>query len=304
MTEQAQALESEVAQEIPEIQTEAAEVETGEVTEEVSNEELKDALEAADTNSEDEGDEEYTEIEYEGTVYNVPAELKEAFLRQSDYTRKTQEVAESRKQFETQKEAETRQLAETQQALQLQQQNLQGYAQIASLDAQIQQFEQVDWNSLINDNPVEAQKLQWQYGQLKEQRQNFAHQISQREQQVQLHQQQQIQQMVEQGKEVLAKEIEGWSPEVAKQLTDYGIAQGFNNAEMAQVIDPRQVKILHKAHLYDQMMAKAKTPQRAEVKPAPTKKVRSGRTANKDPSKMSTEEWMKWRNEQVAKQSR
>ncbi|OOZ36801.1 hypothetical protein [Solemya elarraichensis gill symbiont] len=298
MTDQAQAVESEVVEATPAVQPETTEVET-----EVTNEELKDALEAAGT-SEEEGEPEFTEIEYEGQTYNVPEELKEAFLRQSDYTRKTQEVAESRKEFETQKEAGTRQLVEVQQAMQLQQQNLQGYAQVASLDAQIQQFEQVDWNELINNDPVEAQKLQWQYGQLKEQRNQAAQQISQREQQVQLQQQQQIAQMVEQGKEVLAKEIEGWSPEVASQLTEYGKTQGFNDAEMAQVIDPRHVKILHKAHLYDQVIAKAKTRRPAGVKAAPTKKVTSGRTASKDPKKMTTDEWIAWRNKQVANKSR
>lgn len=36
------------------------------------------------------------EVEHEGKTYRVPKELKESFLRQSDYTRKTQELAQER----------------------------------------------------------------------------------------------------------------------------------------------------------------------------------------------------------------
>lgn len=40
------------------------------------------------------------EIEYEGSKYKLPPELKDAFLRHADYTRKTQEIAQQRKEFE------------------------------------------------------------------------------------------------------------------------------------------------------------------------------------------------------------
>src|SRR5438105_8523 len=48
------------------------------------------------------------EIEINGKKYTVPAELKDGYLMQADYTRKTQEVADIRKTVEAQKaEAET-----------------------------------------------------------------------------------------------------------------------------------------------------------------------------------------------------
>jgi len=40
------------------------------------------------------------EVEYDGVVYEVPNTLKDAILRQKDYTQKTQEVAETRKEVE------------------------------------------------------------------------------------------------------------------------------------------------------------------------------------------------------------
>ena len=43
-------------------------------------------------------DPEFEEVEYEGKRYALPKELKDAILRQSDYTRKTQELAQQREQ--------------------------------------------------------------------------------------------------------------------------------------------------------------------------------------------------------------
>ena len=52
-------------------------------------------------------------VEYEGQEYNIPPELKEAFLKNQDYTTKTQEMAEQRKDLETDRQR-------FQQAIQLQ----------------------------------------------------------------------------------------------------------------------------------------------------------------------------------------
>ena len=49
-------------------------------------------------------EEEAEEVDFEGKKYLVAKELKDALLRQSDYTRKTQEVAETRKQIEAERQ--------------------------------------------------------------------------------------------------------------------------------------------------------------------------------------------------------
>jgi hypothetical protein len=45
------------------------------------------------------------QIEHEGQVYEVPVALRGAFLRQADYTRKTQELAEHRRALLTERQA-------------------------------------------------------------------------------------------------------------------------------------------------------------------------------------------------------
>src|SRR5512137_2156323 len=58
--------------------------------------------EAEEQPAEDSG---YEEVDIDGEVYRVPPKLKEAVLRQSDYTRKTQEVAKAREQVTLQLKA-------------------------------------------------------------------------------------------------------------------------------------------------------------------------------------------------------
>lgn len=235
------------------------------------------------------------EIEYEGEKYKVPKNLKEAFLRHQDYTRKTQEVAEQRRAFEQQQ-------AQEKEHIQRQRQHIQDYAQIHALDMQIKQFEGVDWQKMIEADPVEAMKLDRQYRTLAEMRHGIATRIQQVEAQEAFSQQQHVAKLIEEGREVLKREIPNWSEQTQKAVSEYAISFGFKPEEVAQVIDPRHVKVLHKAMLYDQMMKKAATTPKAEVKPV--SKVSASRDgSSKDPDRMSTDEWLKWRNQQLRKQA-
>ena len=248
-----------------------------------------------DENAND-GEDESEEVDYEGKKYLLPKELKEALLRQSDYTRKTQEVAEARKSFEAQQQ-------QFQQHLQLQQQTLQDHAHLMTIEQQLEQFNALDWNAVIENDPVQAMKLQQQFNTLQNMRGQVATRIQQVQQEQLVRQQAELAKQIQSGQEVLAREIKGWSPELAKSLSAYGTNIGFSENDMASVIDPRQVKVLHKAYLYDQLIAKqAKKPASEPVKPATT--VRANSAPAKDPEKMTTEEWVRWRNKQVSNQRR
>ena len=73
--------------------------------------EASDEEEAEDEPEEDDESEEgLVEVEYDGVLYEVPSHLKDALMRASDYTQKTQEVAQQRKSTEvTMGELERRQ---------------------------------------------------------------------------------------------------------------------------------------------------------------------------------------------------
>lgn len=283
MDDQAYAVEPEAEDTYEEVQPEAT---TEEVTD-VDNDVDADV-------TEDDSEEELEEIEFNGKKYAVSKDMKDAFMRQDDYTRKTQEVAETRRQLEQAHKA-------FQERVEIQQRNLQGYAQVAAIDSQLQQYQQVDWNSLSDEDPVKAQQAYFQYQQLKDTRQAIATQISQAEQTALYERQLQAATYVEQGHEVLAKEIKGWSKELAKDLSKTGIdSYGFTESEMDNVADPRMVKVLHDAYQYRKMMKKAVSkPQAPDVKPV--KSIKGKGPARKDPGKMSTAEWMEWRNSQVSR---
>lgn len=236
-------------------------------------------------------EDEFYEVDYEGKQYKIPKELKDALLRQSDYTRKTQEVAEHRRQLE----AAQRQF---QMASQAQQQNLKAHAQLMALEDQIQRYQNVDFQKWMDEDPVEASKAYMSFNQLNGMREHLKQQISAHEQQRQFERQQNVARLIEEGQKVLKREIPNWSADTAKALKDYGQNLGFNDSELDQIHDPRIVKTLHKAYLYDQMMNKAKS-QPVQDQPKPVTKVGTKAGSSKDPEKMTTEEWVKWRNQQL-----
>ena len=240
--------------------------------------------------------EEFDEVEYDGKKYSVPKELKDAFLRQSDYTRKTQEVAEQRKAIE-------QHAMQVRQELEVQQRNIENHAKLVSIDQTLKQFENVDWQAYSDQDPVAAQKSWFQYQQMQQSRNDLTQQISQQEQQRQFQTQQQIARQLEEGHKELAREIKGWSPEKAKEIKSYALKAGFDEAQLSQLTDPKAVKMLHKAFLYDQMMSKAVKPTAADIKPTPVTKVGQKAGSTKDPDKMSAEEWLKWRENSLRKRA-
>lgn len=253
-------------------------------------EEVEDVNEETEVEESEEPESIYEEVEYEGNKYSLPPELKAALMRQSDYTQKTQEVAEQRK-------ALGEQYARFQQAAQAQQQNLQGYAQLHALQNQLNQYQGVNWNELSESDPTAAQQHFIQYSQLKDAVSNLSRNLEQ-QQQASLEQQRMLYaRQVEQGKAELARDIPGWSAETAKQITDHGASYGFTEQELHSVADPRMVKVLHDAMMYRQSLKKA-TEHKSTAKPV--SKIKGNAKVEKDPNKMSTDEWLKWRNKQLS----
>jgi hypothetical protein len=63
-------------------------------------------------------------------------------------------------------------------------------------------------------------------------------------------------------RQVLERDIKGWSPELASKLETFGREQGFPPEVLSNVNQPAFIKTLHKAYLYDQLekQRKAKPP--------------------------------------------
>lgn len=233
------------------------------------------------------------EIEYEGEKFKVPAKLKDAFLRQADYTRKTQEAAEIKRQAETQVEAVKQREAFIQQ-------NVAEVARIHAIDAELMQFQNVNWDQLWDSDPVQAGKLNQRAQMLQAQRAQTEQVLTQRQAQFQQWQQQQAAMRMQEGQRVLQREIPNWGTEVQSQLLDYAQKTGWSASEI-QNITPRQVVALYRDLQFTKIREKAtQKPKVVQEKPV-TRIAATKATANKDPDKMSTEEWAKWRQAQLKK---
>lgn len=246
--------------------------------------------EAEAPESEAEGDEPQDDddplvtIKIDGKEVEVKlSELKNGYQRQADYTRKTMEVSEQRKQAE----------AEYQKAHQERQayaQNLQRMQ--AQLEGALQEQQSINWQQLLESDPVEYLKQQHLY----QQRQAAWQENQQRQQQLTAVQQAEAQKLQasylsQQQEELLAKlpdwKDEGKAKAEKAAIRNYLIEQGFDDQSVNNVSDAKAVLMARKAMLYDQMVAKAAAATK-KVATLPTKVERPGVEASKGLDRRAT----------------
>lgn len=230
-------------------------------------------------------EEETEEVERDGKKYRVPKALAGELLMQADYTRKTQAHADAVRQFQAEAQAEA-------QRIELQRANLQGYAQLHAIDAQLAEFRKVDWDAAADANPQQAQKAWMQFQTLQQQRSGLAQHISAQEQQLSAAQQHALQEQRERCRAEITKEIPDFEA-IAPELGKYAVSSGYTLEELQHVADPRAIRILNKARLYDQLIAKSKQSQQPK-QAAPQTPVRAinGKSSQPKPAaKMSDAEW-------------
>lgn len=257
---------SEEADETEEAADEAAEEGSEESEEEGSEEEADESAEDEDESEEAEAEDEeaaepvYT-VKVDGQEYEVPAsELVKGYQRNADYTRKTQELAEARRQVAT----------EAQQSAALREQYAQRLAQVEQVLQQSQPAEP-NWDHLRATDPIEF-AAQWAEHQRRQQvmAQVQAERLAIEQQRAQEHARE-TEAQLGQARQYLLQAIPEWAnPEVAKaeraRLKETGRKYGYSDEELSQVTDPRAVILLRMAMKYDEAMAK-----RSTVKPAPKK---------------------------------
>jgi len=176
-------------------------------------------------------------------------ELQKGYSRTQDYTRKTQQIAEVRKQVEQETQAVR---AEREQYAQL----------LGALQAQLQSSEpQVDLERLYHEDPIEwvrqkevMRERQEKLGAIQSEQQRL-YQVSQHEQQRAMEAQLASQQ------EALLAALPDWKdPKKAKAekalVIESAKAAGFSDEDLKSVYDHRLVLLLRKAALFDQMVSK------------------------------------------------
>jgi hypothetical protein len=246
-----------------------------------------------DSDGPQEPQEEFEEVEYEGKRYAVPKELKDAVLRQADYTRKTQELAQTRQQAEAD-------FANQKARIEAERANIQAVSRLTAMDDRLQQYQGVDWQQLSQTDPVRAQQEFFQYQQLKDSRQQFVAQVQQHEGQRAMQEQQETAQRLQQASESLKREISNWSPEYAQELRSVAKQLGADERELDGIRAPWIVKALHAQKVLSEMTKKAGAPA-PQPAPKPVRTISGGNARGVvDPDRMSMDDWVRHERKRMA----
>lgn len=290
-----------------------------------------------DKPAEDDGE----EVEYEGQKYKVPAALKDALLRQADYSRKTQDLAKERQTLAEERSTWESQREESRAALPKE------HAQVAVLEHRLADIDReldpngkglgaVDWEAyraevqnLPSDDPdrLKYARLRDAYMALRDSRIDLGDKFEaarkdlQTKEEARLSEQQEkaqasLRQAQQETGRVLAAEVQGWNAEAAAKVIEFaGTHLGIKPEEMAEAIDPRLWKALHELRLTRDENAALKKAQKQQQTAANHDKAQQAKPADKpngggaqarDPSSprgdgLSMDEWMRRRTAQVAK---
>lgn len=246
-------------------------------------------------------DDELEDWEDDGKTRKVPKSLKPHLMRDKDYRQKTMEVAEHRKAVEAEK-------ARVEAEAKFHRENVREVAKLVHLDEQLMAYEKVDWDKLFRENKDQHQYHMNKFQMLERQRNSLAGELQQKQQQKASEAQQETAKRYETSLARIAKEIPGWSDELAGKLNEYAVKQGYTLEELQEhVLHPQRVSTIHKAYLFDQLMARtrAKAPKTEAPEIVPVPKIATRRSPGNPMPQDSDpiDVWMRKERERMRKKS-
>ena len=224
----------------------------------------------------EQGEETLADLELDGTLYQVPPKLKDAFMKNADYTQKTQELAQQRATLD-----QVRTLAEQRQieaafgnSIQAEQQELH------VIDAYLAQAGKVDWASMTTDQ-ILRQKIE--LDQIKERRSGLQQAIAEKREKFKAEVDAKISELRGKSREIAAKSIKDFSEETEKAVRAFAGKSGLAEAEINNVLlDPRSYQIIWKAMQFDVISASA-----GKVAVATDKLLRPGPASERMPASVA-----------------
>lgn len=253
-------------------------------TEEVT-EEADPNAEADGETDEDNGETETESIEFEGKTLAVPKELapelQKALLRQADYSRKMNEVADQGRKLAQRLEHAEKYAAAAERIAEAKAQAL-----IAQHTAS--QFEKLDWAALERDDPARASLLAVKAMNARQQMQLAQQAIQQAQDEAETHKTSDFAAKREEMVQSLSKSLKGWGDEMGKTLTAYARQSGMAEETLVRLTDPAVVIALDKARKYDEIIkAKDQTKAKAQLA-SPVVKPGTKRAANPQSDAMAS----------------
>ena len=271
---------------------EAAPTEEEESTEETQYESLEE--EPEEEESEEDDDHEGTEerevegqdlyaVTIDGEEHQIPLdELLKGYSRQSDYTRKTQQVSEQRKEFDAMKQNMAQEYQQIQAERNQYVQSLQNLMETSM--GNVDKFANIDWETMKETDPIEYVTKREEFREAQEKVQGMRNEQQMAQQRQAAQEQTSRQELLQRDHSALIDALPDWgNPNkqkgLAKGIRDYGMEQGFAKEELDSLVDHRSILVLLKAKKYDQL-------QKADVKSKKLKNkprvIRAGTGRDKD----------------------
>lgn len=295
-----------------------------------------DTLDSADTGVSDEGgdegageadtpegepDDDTEEVEHQGAKYKVPKAIRPLLLMQQDYSRKTAEVAETRRALET-RQAEIEQRAEIQKA------NIADYAKLHGMASDLETYRKLsaeDWAAIAvkdkEDGTSNFDDHRRAFKLLEQQHEDLAKSLQAKEEEASSAAKREAEEALANQRREMAAVITGAKKGDGPDLTIPGVnadllnkigkfgteTYGITSDELGSITDPRILKALHDAYLGRQLLAREKQAAKVEKasQTAPAKTVggaapNARKTTDPSGDKLSTEEWIKREREREA----
>ena len=275
--------------------------------EETTSEQEAPETEADESAAEGEGAEPETEeVEINGNRYKVPKELAPHLMMNKDYTHKTQALAEERRQWEAQRIEEEQRI---QRESEITQAVIDDEAQLRAVDARLKWLSSVDPYSL---SPQDYQRYSIDLQQARQAKEDLSHSLNLKKEALSADRQQNFAKAVSKAIENLNQPDErlGWAGKydesVRENLTQAAKEIGIPDHMLQGIAEPAVVKAIHLAKIGLETLKKQKAAATAKPASPPANPVPTVSAAKTkpvvNPDKLTTEQWVKWREKQIAKQ--
>ena len=230
--------------------------------------EEQEAQEESDDDVEDEEESEsplYT-VKVDGKEIEVTLdELTSGYTRQSDYSKKTGELANQRRAIQQQADAIQQERSYYSQVL--------GNAR-SNAEAQLEEYKNIDWDALRQEDSLLFMQRRDEMRDLEKSIEDNGKEQQKLAAQAQQYQVQKFNHDVEEGRKQLLGIMPDWNDKTSKEVREFGLGMGFSSEELSGITDHRSMAVLRKAMLYDNIQNSQ--PAKKKVKAGTPKYVKSG----------------------------
>ncbi len=230
-------------------------------------------------------DNEEASSESEETLYDVTVngvnqkvnlnELMKGYSRESDYTKKTMDLSNQRKEVESMQENLKKEFDAVKSSRD------QYATQLEILTNNLQQEEKVNWDQLYQEDPAEYVRKKAESDKRKEALDNAREEQKRIQQEQQAEQEKVYNEYIANDRKILSEKLPQYadknkSAEFTRRLTNFAKESGYSDQEIAMMVDHRAVLLLADAYRYNQL----KKTKLADKKVNKTSKVVTSNASN------------------------